>query len=259
MHRKRNLFPQGICFSCRKACQLPWQMHRLLVFIHGTNGFTIADQFWTGAGDASDCVDDVSRVPQHSGKDRRLLPEQLATGRPPIVHISGGSLMWRRNGSCAFCVPVFLSLKSLLSLVRTRCSYHLGLSLLRPWRNGTQPPIVPWLAPAAQWHLLLIPSFTSSAPIPWLSWHSSCWLPPLQPLAALLGPFQLSCQSYRFGCPQKTAQLRLDSPDLSAVNSQVLCLPIEWPWGFLCLGFLLGTRVKCSQLWAGLWPLHLIC
>lgn len=131
MHRKRILFPQGICFSCRKACQLPWQMRRLLVFIHGTNGFTIADQSGTGAGDASDCVDDVSRVPQHSGKDRCLLPEQLAAGGPPIVRISGGPVMWRRNGSWAFCVPVFLASKSLVSLVYTRCSSPLGLSLLR--------------------------------------------------------------------------------------------------------------------------------
>lgn len=125
MHRKRILFPQGIYFSCRKACQLPWQTHRLLVFIHGTNGFTIADQSWTGAGDASDCVDDVSRVPQHSGK------EQLLAGGPPIVRISGGSVMWRRNGSWAFCVPVFLASKSLVSLGYTRCSSHLGMSLLR--------------------------------------------------------------------------------------------------------------------------------
>lgn len=135
MHRKRIIFPQGICFSCRKECQLPWQRRRLLVFMHGTNGFTIADQSCTGAGDALDCVDDVSRVPEHSHKDRCLLPEQLAAGGPPIVHISGSSVMWKRNGPWALCVSVFLASKSLLSLVCTRCSSHLLLSPLRTLRK----------------------------------------------------------------------------------------------------------------------------
>lgn len=88
-----------------------------------------------GAGDVSDCVDDVSRVPEHSCTDRCLLPEQLAAGRPPIVRISGSSVMWRISGSWTLCVPGFLASKSLLSLVYTRCSSHLGLSLLRTLRK----------------------------------------------------------------------------------------------------------------------------
>lgn len=88
-----------------------------------------------GAGDVSACVDDVSRVPEHSCTDRRLLPEQLAAGRPPIVRISGSSIIWKSNGSRTLCVPVFLGSKSLLSLIYTRCNSHLGLSPLQTLRK----------------------------------------------------------------------------------------------------------------------------
>lgn len=76
-------------------------MVRFLVLMRGTNGFTIADQSCTGAGDVSDCVDDVSRVPEHSCEDCCLLPKQLAASRPPIVHISGSSVIRGRSGSWA--------------------------------------------------------------------------------------------------------------------------------------------------------------
>lgn len=82
-----NHFSQGVCFfSCRKAHQFLWRNSQpgiltLLVFMHATNGFTIANQPCAGAGGYFRlCLLHLWCIYTHVWWSLFLLPEQLQRG-----------------------------------------------------------------------------------------------------------------------------------------------------------------------------------
>lgn len=100
MHRKKIIFHRVSCPAEKHAAlagKFAARRRPLSELRHVPNRFTAADQPGSGAADTVDSVCGVSRVPARTCGDQFLLPEQLAAARPPVVRLSGGSLVWGRR------------------------------------------------------------------------------------------------------------------------------------------------------------------
>lgn len=114
----------------------------LLVFMHATNGFTIANQPCTRAGDILDCVYCISGTSTHTCDDQFPLPEQLAAGQPPNLPLleTGQDLWWekgnRLTSHSSFSASLVFAVRELLSLVGIhKVQLPQGLSALRMFQE----------------------------------------------------------------------------------------------------------------------------